>query len=81
MQFLPKISGIKEQFRAVSSATPHVIDRSYAVAWLLAPQRACFACGSMVRNVFFVRFGGFAAKTNEINSFFRPTGGEKALAA
>jgi hypothetical protein len=33
------------------------------------------------RTVFFVRFGGFAAKTNEINSFFRPAGGENKVFA
>jgi hypothetical protein len=36
------------------------------------PQRAFFACGSKERAVFFVRFGGFAAKTNKISGSFRP---------
>jgi hypothetical protein len=40
---------------------------------------AVFACVSKERTVFFVRFGGKAAKTNKINVFFRPAAGEKAL--
>jgi hypothetical protein len=33
--------------------------------WLLAPQRALFACGSVEEDVSFFRFGGKAAKTKE----------------
>jgi hypothetical protein len=61
-----------------------VNDTTYAVsvvAWLLAPQRACFACGSMEMTIFFIRFGGFAAKTNERNVHFRPAGGDSGLIA
>jgi hypothetical protein len=33
-----------------------------------------FACGSKEGSVFVIRFGGKAAKTNEINVFSRPAG-------
>jgi hypothetical protein len=34
-------------------------------ARLLAPQQACFACGSVEDTVLFIRFGGEATRTNE----------------
>jgi hypothetical protein len=36
-----------------------------------------FACGSAEGAFFFIRFGGFAAKTNEINVHFRAAAGGK----
>jgi hypothetical protein len=42
---------------------------------------AFFACGSVEFTIFFHCFGGKAAKTMEINSFFLAAAGAEALAA
>jgi hypothetical protein len=57
------------------------ICKPYAVGVGAGRTSGFFACGSMEEAIFFVRFGDFAAKTNERNVNFRAAAGEKAVAA
>jgi hypothetical protein len=43
----------------------------------LSTRNSSFACVSAESAFYFVRFGGIAAKTNEINVSLHPAGGEK----